>query len=465
VAIKIRVMTINIELPYRWKPRSYQRRAVEAFNDGVRRLALVYHRRAGKDEIAMRMTVNAAHERIGSYYHCAPTITQGKRIIWNAINPRTNKRRLYDALPELLIEKENGTDLRVKMTCGSQWYVTGSDNYNSLVGESGLGYVFSEWALADPRAWAFTQPIIEENGGYAFFVYTPRGKNHGYSTLQALRQDPDAFTEILTVDDTGVFKQDQLDRILTSLKIEYGDQYGQALFEQEYYCSFDAAVMGTVYGEFIARAEREGRLVACVSLYDPFLPVHTAWDLGFGDSTSIWFFQETGGEIRLIDFHENHGQAPAYYTDFLKKKARERFFIYGDHFLPHDAANKLLAAGGKSIYEQFAAEGVHCKILPSTSNANYIAATRSIFGKFWFDLGRVEEGLNRLRDYKYKYNEKTKVFSSEPDHNYASHAADAFKLIAQRYEIEKIKPKEQLSPAALKARQINTTVGVNDYGR
>lgn len=437
---------INVTLPANgWKPRPYQKRAWEAFEDGVSKLALIYHRRAGKDELAMRATVSEMHASKGSYYHCAPTTKQGRKIIWNAINPHTGNRRIFDALPKSIIHSMNGTEMHLRAKCGSQWYVTGSDNYDSLVGESGLGYVFSEWALCDPRAWAYLQPIIEENGGFVFFIYTPRGKNHGLSTYKALQADKDAFAEILTVEDTSVFSQKQLDDIQKNLMNVYGEQHGEALFQQEYYCSFDAAVFGTIYGEFIAKAEREGRVVYDKRLYSPLLPVMTAWDLGFDDSTAIWFFQEVGGEIRLIDFYEDFGRDVQFYADFLRQKQKERFFKYGAHFVPHDAAHELLAAGGKSIVEQFKEQGFLMTVLPATTHENYIQATRLVFPRFWFDGGRCDKGLERLRDYKYDFNEKKKTFSRKPAHDYASHAADAFKLIGQRYEFEKIEPKAQLS--------------------
>lgn len=242
---------MEIELPHEWSPRPYQENLWRYLEAGGKRAVAVWHRRAGKDDVCLRWASIAVMEKPATYWHMLPEASQARKAIWTAINPHSGKRRIDEAFPEELRENTNDQEMFIRFKNGSTWQVIGSDNYNSLVGSPPYGVVLSEWPLAKQDAWTYLEPILEENGGWAFFMYTPRGENHGQTMLQLAQEEDDWFAEILTVDETEVFEPEQLDKILRGLIKRYGKTRGTAFFKQEYYCSFYEAFVGkVVYPDF-----------------------------------------------------------------------------------------------------------------------------------------------------------------------------------------------------------------------
>jgi hypothetical protein len=367
-----------------------------------------------------------------------PEASQARKAIWEAINPHTGKRRIDEAFPleTRLNTREN--EMMIKLRVGSTWQVVGSDNYNSLVGSPPVGVVFSEFSIANPASWAYIRPILRENKGWALFIYTPRGRNHGESLYRGAKGDPTWFAQMLMAPETGVFTPEELQQELSELQREHGMELGQAFFDQEYMCSFDSAVLGAIYAGTLRHLDSLGRIGEVP--YDLKLPVHTAWDLGFDDSTAIWFWQITYGEIRLIDYYQNNNQAIVHYCDLVKKKP----YTYGRHWVPHDAANKLQAAAGHSILNQMWDANIKASIMPATSQQNSIEATRATLERCWFDAKKCELGLNALRSYQFEWDDDKRTFKSKPRHDWASHGADAFEIIAQVWRdpaIERVTPK------------------------
>lgn len=242
---------MEIELPHEWSPRPYQENLWRYLEAGGKRAVAVWHRRAGKDDVCLRWASIAVMEKPATYWHMLPEASQARKAIWTAINPHSGKRRIDEAFPEELRENTNDQEMFIRFKNGSTWQVIGSDNYNSLVGSPPYGVVMSEWPLAKQDAWTYLEPILEENGGWAFFMYTPRGENHGQTMLQLAQEEEDWFGEVLTVDETEVFSKEQLAKILRGLIKRYGKTRGTAFFNQEYYCSFYEAFVGKVaYPDF-----------------------------------------------------------------------------------------------------------------------------------------------------------------------------------------------------------------------
>ncbi len=155
----------EIDLPHNWSPRPYQMAAWCAWEAGTRRLLLIWHRRAGKDDVALHMAAVAAHERPANYWHCLPEYAQARKAIWTAVNPHTGKFRIDEAFPKELRKSTRNNDMEIQFLNGSTWRVVGSDNPDSLVGAAPAGIVFSEFALSNPSAWGLLAPILEENDG------------------------------------------------------------------------------------------------------------------------------------------------------------------------------------------------------------------------------------------------------------------------------------------------------------
>ena len=393
---------------------------------------LRWHRRSGKDDVLLHHTCLAAHERVGNYWYMLPQYSQARKSMWDAINPHSGKRRLDESFPKEVISSVNNQEMMIRMQSGSTFQLVGSDNYNSLVGSPPVGLVFSEYALSDPSSWGYLMPIIEENGGWVAFNSTPRGNNHFRDLWNFAAKEPGYFTQALTADDTDVYSPEQLQTILRQMQATHGEDYGKSLWLQEYYVSFDAAIPGSIFGEWLDRARMDGRIG--VVEYDPSVPVHTGWDLGHTDSTAIWFYQHIFGEIHVIDYAEANLKDIDWYAALL----RERKYRYGTHWLPHDARARTLAAGGKSIQQQMIAQDVgRIVIAKRLDHVDGIQGARATIPHCWFDEEKCGQGIEALRNYHYEWDEQKRVFSSMPAHDWSSHAASAFRTLALSWRAPK----------------------------
>ena len=379
-----------------------------------------------------------------------PQAEQARKAIWEAINPHSGKRRIDEAFPLELRRRTRANEMFIEFKNGSTWQVVGSDNYNALVGSPPVGIVFSEWSLADPASWAYLRPILRENGGWALFIYTPRGRNHGLSLYESAQKASGWFHERLSAYDSGVFSRDELAIERQELVDEYGEEMGEAYFEQEYLVSFDAANIGAVYAKILNRLDSAGAI--CPVPHDPNYPVHTFWDFGYSDATSIWFAQiKPGPTISVIDHYRNVRQDIKHYCERLYGREileTPRFrlgdrivglehrtsYDYGHHYVPHDGASKSLAAGGRSIGDQAYAYGIKMDVIPATTVANGIAAARKTMELCTFDITRCKQGLDALRSYHFRWDAKLKTLSDDPVHDWSSHDADAFEIMGQVWQ-------------------------------
>lgn len=430
-----------ITLPNDWRPRAYQRPLWSYLEGGGRRGVAIWHRRAGKDDLCLHWTAVSAFQRVGSYWHMLPEAKQARKAIWDAVNPSTGQRRIDTAFPAVVRAATRDTDMFIRFKNGSTWQAVGSDNFNSLVGAPPVGIVFSEWALANPAAWGYLRPILEENGGWALFITTSRGDNHAKQQYDMALREPDWFAQVLPATDTDVFEAGQLERIRREMIGEYGTTVGDALFQQEYLCSFQAAIIGSYYGEQLQQAENEGRLTRVP--HDPGVQVHTAWDLGISDHTVIWFYQTAGREVHLIDYHAANGKPLEYFARVLQEKP----YLYGHHTLPHDVQVRELGTG-RSRLETLAALGIQVRIVPNLPVEDGINAARRILPRCWIDRERCAEGLRALQNYRTEWDDKHKVFQAQPLHDWASHGADAFRYLALSLEEQKVPRDKKKSAGA-----------------
>lgn len=418
---------MEIDLPHNWSPRDYQLPSWTAWEGGIKRLLLIWHRRAGKDDVALNMAAVAAHERPANYWHCLPLYEQARKAIWEAINPHTGKRRIDEAFPVELRKRTDNSSMTIEFKTGSIWRVVGSDNPDSLVGAPPLGIVFSEWALSNPSAWGYLAPILAENGGWAAFITTPRGRNHVKSMYDMARNNPQWFAEVLTPKETG-FPLARIEEQRTEYRAIFGEDAGDALIDQEYWCSFEAAILGAYWGKEMVAAERDGRI--CDLAYEPELPVHTAWDLGVGDDTAIWLFQEHYSQVRIIGYYENRGYAVDHYVDWLN----ETGYRFGNDYVPHDAKVREWTAAGpdgkaKSRVQTMLELKRKPVVVPLQRLEDSINAARRMLPYTIFDKG-CGNGLEALRQFRREWDDSKKVFRDTPLHDWASHAASAFRTLA-----------------------------------
>lgn len=382
----------------------------------------------------------SAFEKVGNYWYLLPQFNQCRKAIWDAVNPHTGKKRLSEVFPMEVRKKTLDQEMKIELLNGSTWQLIGSDNYDALVGSTPRGITFSEYALSNPNAWGFLRPILLENNGWAIFNSTPRGKNHFKNMMDMAIKDHEWMGQILTAKDTGIFTEAQLQGELRELQIEHGETYGRAIWLQEYFCSFDAAIPGSIWGESIMNAKDK----VCVFDHEPGFKVFTAWDLGRDDFTAAWFFQVIGEEIRIIDYYEvNFKEIPDIVFDLKGKQ--DLGYDFGKHWAPHDAKPVRLGMGGKSMMQQFVegskdlGVGGTWDLVPNVGREKGIQAGRVTFRNAYFksDNDDVMDGLEHLKSYHRRYDEKTKTFSEEPVHDNSSHAADAWRMLSLVWQVSR----------------------------
>jgi phage terminase large subunit len=400
---------------------------------------MAWHRRSGKDDVSLHWAAIASAKRVGNYWHMLPEANQARKAIWEAVNPHTGKKRIDEAFPRALRASTRDTDMRIEFKNGSTWQVVGSDNYDSLVGTTPIGVVFSEWSLAKPDAWTYLRPILAENGGWALFLWTPRGRNHATRAFEAREQDEEWFTQRLPATKTGVFTTAQLAKEKADLISEAGSvEEGAAKFASEYMVDFDAAVPGSYYGPLMSQAREDGRVAAFA--YDKDLPVQTAWDIGVDDYTAVWFLQENGKQVRAIDYFETSGEGPQAVTEYMATKP----YKYSAHFLPHDVMVREWGAGAKTRYQTLMELGVKpIRVGVAQDPAERINAARRLLPIVSFDAKACAVGLDRLRNYRKRWNASLMTFTG-PLHDENSHGSDAFGEFAVNCRI--VPPKSAIPP-------------------
>lgn len=408
-------MTLQVDLSY--KPRPYQKNIIQALNSGIKRAVWCVHRRGGKDLTIFNWTIFQLLLNPGwTAFHILPTYSQAKKVIWDSST--NDGKRILDYIPKEIIESKNSQQMQIRFANGSLYQLIGSDNIDSLVGTNPKIIIFSEYAIQTPAAWEFLRPIIDVNGGYAIFISTPRGKNHFFELMTMAANNKNWFCEVLPVTKTGVLTEQDIEQI----RIE---GMSEEAIQQEFYCSFNRGVEGSYYGKLIEKARLQERI--CNVPYETRVPVHTAWDIGYGDSTAITFWQEVGGECRIIDYYENNGEGFEHYAKMLKSKD----YLYGTTYFPHDAAAGSIQTG-RTLVDIARDYGINPTVLPRETDIQPgIEAVRSLLSICYIDQTRCKHLIKCLENYHKKYNEKAGVYSSTPEHDYTSHCADSVRYLAR----------------------------------
>ena len=407
----------EITIPYKFTPRDYQIPLISCIDRGYKRAVCIFHRRAGKDKTLINLITKEALKRVGVYYYLFPTYKQGRKIIWQGIDKAGMK--FTDHIPEEIRKRTNDQEMMIELKNGSIIQIIGTDDIDRIVGTNPVGCVFSEYSLQNPKAWDLLRPILAENEGWAVFNYTPRGKNHGYELYEMAKNNPKWFAQILTVDDTKAISQEAIEE-------ERLAGMDEDLIQQEFYCSFEAAIQGAYYAKQINKANEDGRITNVP--YVENLPVYTVWDLGVGDSTAIWFVQLVNQEIRIIDYYEAQGEGLPYYAKVLDEKG----YKYGGHYAPHDIQVREMGSG-LSRLETARSLGINFQVVKNISIDDGINAARTIFNRCWFDKEKTKQGVNCLVNYHKEYDEKRKEYKNIPYHDWSSHGADAFRYLAVQF--------------------------------
>ncbi len=423
-------------------PRKYQLPIIDAIeNKGYKRVLAILPRRAGKDITAFNLAIRQCLKKVCVVYYIFPTYSQAKKVIWDSIT--NSGQRILDFIPDEVIESKNSQEMKIRFINGSLLQLVGSDNYDMLMGTNPYGCIFSEYALQDPRAYQYIRPILLANDGWALFISTPRGKNHLWQLYQVAKESPDWFAYKLTIDDTGHIPLEEIERERREGLIS------DDLIMQEYYTSFEMGVEGSYYAKYLDRMRLDGRISQVP--WENGFKVHTAWDLGVRDSTSIIFFQVIGQTVRLIDCYQNSKEGLEHYVKVLESKP----YSYGKHIAPHDIKVKEWGTGITRL-EKARQLGVNFVTSNDLSIVDGIEAVRTTLSKIWIDDTKCKELINALENYRQEFDVKRKVYKNHPLHDFSSHFADSMRYLC----VSLPKTRDGVSPQELDRRYNEATYGV-----
>jgi hypothetical protein len=351
----------------------------------------------------------------GLFAYVAPYANQARRIAWDYFK--------FYAKP--LIVDANEQQMTLTLVNGVKISLFGADNADGQIRGLGLSGVYmDEYGDFKPSVFGnVIRPALSDKQGWAVFAGTPKGKNQFWDIYETARRIPDEwFVLRLPASESGLLPQSELNAAKAQLS---EDQY-----LQEYECSFEAAILGAFFGTEMRQAEP--RINERV-VFEPGYPVHTAWDLGYRDDTAIWWYQVVGGEVRVIDFYAVSGADIRAIAEVVVNKG----YTYGKHHLPHDARAKSLQTG-RSIVEQLADHlGInHLSVVPNIGLQDGIQAIRQMLPRTWFNSVKCGDGIEALRQYQREYDEDKKAFRASPRHDWTSHPADAFRMLAVAWRAE-----------------------------
>ena len=372
---------------------------------------IVAHRRAGKtvatinDLVRKTLLAKLPHPR---GWYISPTYAQSKKVAWTY---------LKDAALSIPGYSANEAELRVDFLDDYRVQLAGADNPDSLRGVYADALVMDEFAFMAGEMWSrVMRPALSDRAGRATFISSVNGRNEFHRLYRAALEQPDDwYSTNLKATETGVLPAKEL----AALKTQMSDEE----YRQEMLNDFDVAAKGAYYGALVTAAQDDGRI--CGVPCDGAALVDTAWDLGIGDATAIWFLQAVGREIHCIDYYEASGLPLSHYAEVLARRG----YAYGQHIVPHDAEARELGTG-RSRAELLQGMGIRVRIAPKLPVDDGIAAVRVMLPRMWFDAGKCAEGLEKLRQYRSEYDEKRQVLSNRPLHDFTSHAADAMRYYA-----------------------------------
>lgn len=461
-----------ITLPYNFEPREYQYPVLRYFDEmpNRQRAFLLAHRRTGKDLLAWNILIKESQKRVGTYWHVLPLLNQARKIIWTGSTK--DGVPFLDFIPPPLIASKRDDDMSIRLTNGSLIQLVGADRIDSLMGSNPVGVNLSEFALMKPSVWDYLSPILNENDGWATFITTPRGRNHAFDLFKSMvdaanNKGAKYFVQVLTVDDTRKPLLDNKGELIIgrdgnpvmvpvisseAIQEQRDLNVPEEIIQQEYYCSFEAGMVGAYYSEAIAKLEKEGRAVRDLTMYNPKSPVYTAWDIGFSDSMSIWYFQIDKKKINVIEYNEFVGRSLiecCYIVQGQWDKLRTECgweddavsrtmslyqhhenYTYKTHFGPHDLDQTDISIGvtRRSVAKK---HGIKFRLVPRTDVQSGIDLVRRVLINCYFELTRTNDGLRALKEYHKEWNESKQMYDDKPCHDWSSHGADGFRYLAQ----------------------------------
>jgi phage terminase large subunit len=420
------IQEVRSEIPY--KPRSW----FVSFHDRTQRFAIgVAHRRCGKTVACVNDMIRRAATSPLTFYkaaYIAPYLRQAKDVSWTYFK--------HYAAP--LIARVNESELWIELVNGARIRIYGADNADALRGGYLDDVVLDEYADMDPSVWgSVIRPMLADRAGTVTFIGTPKGRNNFFEMWQRAKEDPKWFSFLWRASETGILPESELD-------LARGDMTSEQ-YEQEFECSFEAAILGAYYGREMAECERSGRIRLDLQPVAN-VPINTAWDFGNGSNMAVWVFQvgtDHNGRSQLL-IHDFIQCANWYFDDYLGEVNKRGYS--GSDYVPHDARVPSFETGRTRI-ETMVAAGRRPVLVSDHHVDDGINATKLAFPRMIFNGTNCKIGIEALRQYRAEWDEKARVFRTVPRHDWASHPADALRYLAMAWR-EIIAPKND-PPAPL----------------
>jgi phage terminase large subunit len=385
---------------------------------------LVAHRRCGKTVASLNDLQDAAlRSKLTRprYAYIAPFYKQAKAVAFDHLRAAMHPLRQMGATT-------NESELRADYPNGGQVRLFGADNAESLRGLGFDGVVLDEFADFDPRVWPeVIRPTLSNPGrdGWAVFIGTPKGHNAFYDVWQRAQTDPEWYSVMLKASETGLISTEELQSARKELS---EDQY-----LREYECSFEVSIQGAYFAKLLNEAQKQKRITRISA--DPILPLRVFCDIGgagaSADAMALWVCQFVDREVRVLDYIEGVGQVLAYYVNEL----RSRGYQNAEIVLPHDGVNANNVTG-KRYEDHWRDADFDVRVIPNQGRGAAmmrIEAARRVLPMCWFNEETTQAGREALAYYHERRDEARNV-GLGPEHDWSSHCADAFGLMAICYE-------------------------------
>lgn len=398
-----------------FEPRDYQLDIIKALEvDRFRKILAIFPRRAGKDITCLNIMIRQMLARPAVYFYIFPTYAQAKKAIWDSIT--NDGTKILDYFPKEAVLATNSQEMKIRFHNGSVFQLIGSENYNQLMGTNPFGVIYSEFALQNPKARNYIEPILAANGGWQVIQSTPRAKNHLWTLYNYAIKSKDWYVSKLTLDDTHHISIEELNKMRD-------EGASEDFIQQEFYTSFEMGVEGAYYTRYLQNMREDGRIG--IFPYDQSQKVHTAWDIGVDDATAIIFFQILDHTIRIIDCYSNQKQGLEHYVKEINKKS----YDYGTHIAPHDIAVREWGSG-MSRFHKARNLGINFQVAPNIPLMDGIEAVRSILSSCYINEKKCAPLLNSLESYRQEYDETNQIYKSRPKHDHSSHFADSMRYLS-----------------------------------
>jgi phage terminase large subunit len=341
---------------------------------------------------------------------------------------RETQKSIADSVHKLLSDQVEALGLAAHYTI----------QQNTIIGKNGTEFIFAglrqnitnlksyesvdlcwveEAHTVSKHSWSVLIPTIRKDGSEIWVTFNPELDTDDTYRRFVLAPPPGAVVVKVNWRDNPWFPD-----VLKAEK-DHLKATDPAAYEHVWEGMCVQVVEGAIYATELLDAEKAGRITRVP--YDQTRPVHTFWDLGFGDNNAIWFAQSFPYEFRLIDYEEGQRLPLKHY----QKKLQERPYVYGTHYLPHDATAHELGSG-RSVEELMRSAGFKCSIVTKLDIQDGINAARTIFPQCWFDGERCADGLQALRHYRWGPIGNLGQLKREPLHDWASNGSDAFRYFA-----------------------------------